>query len=273
MVVATLSKKRLWQIALELIPQFRASKVEADVIAYNVGISACERSQAWNNAIELLDTMTREGLVPDEVSFNSMMSACGRRWACAVQGLRELVFKSGMSPTTFSFNSCLGACERSGQWTLANALFLHMGAGKAETDAYTLSSTMNACRAKPQPWLTALKLLQEMPLRKLVPNEIIHSSVMQACASSSQWKEVLHSFSAMRAQFIATGSITYNIAIRACASGACWQPGPRLVAHKLFDARHNMFPVHLGPRIYSLSGLQTRVKTDHVPRGPCVLRS
>ena len=223
MVMAALSKKRLWQIALELIPQFRIRSVEADVIAYNIGISSCERSKAWSKAIELLDTMPQEGLVPDEVTLNSVMSACSRSWACAVEVFRESILKS-TAASTYSFNSCIGACERGGQWKLASSLFDCMSTGNVEADVYTITLTMNACRAKPESWLTALGLLEEMPPRKLCPNEVTYSSVMQACFSSRQWKEVLHCFNTMHSESVAPGAITYNIAIRACAGGACWQP-------------------------------------------------
>ena len=185
MVMSTVSKKRLWQVALELIPHFKESSVEADVIAYNVGISSCERAQSWSKAVELLQVMNEQGLAPDEVTFNTLMAACGKLWASALSLLEGATVTPGLSASTYTFNSCLGACERCWQWRVAGSLFDEMGIGSVEPDVYSFTSAINACRGKAWSWLAACEFLEKMTAQTAVPNEITYSSLMQACSAGS----------------------------------------------------------------------------------------
>ncbi|CAK0804247.1 unnamed protein product [Prorocentrum cordatum] len=70
----------------------REAKLEANVISYSAGISACELGRQWHRALALLSEMREAKLEPDVMSATTLGSARARRassgsglWRCSAR--------------------------------------------------------------------------------------------------------------------------------------------------------------------------------------------
>eukprot|EP00975_Prorocentrum_lima_P018233 3842799-Prorocentrum_lima.AAC.1 len=62
------------------------AKMEANVISYSAGISACEKGGEWEKALLLLAKMEGAKVEADVVSYSAVISACekGGEWKKAI---------------------------------------------------------------------------------------------------------------------------------------------------------------------------------------------
>ncbi|CAK0804248.1 unnamed protein product, partial [Prorocentrum cordatum] len=77
----------------------REAKLEANVISYSAGISACELGRQWHRALALLSEMREAKLEPDVMSATTLGSARARRASMAAgAGAAQRVVGGEASP-------------------------------------------------------------------------------------------------------------------------------------------------------------------------------
>ncbi|CAK0793111.1 unnamed protein product [Prorocentrum cordatum] len=152
----------------------RDLKVEADIITYSAGISACERAGQWQRSLVLLSEMSWAKLAPNVIffSYNAGISACekGAQWQWALALLREMR-EAKLDPNTISYSAGTSACEKGGEWQRALAILSEIWESKLEPNVISYSAGISAC-GKGQQWQRALAMLSEMKEAKLEPNAI-----------------------------------------------------------------------------------------------------
>ncbi|CAK0816467.1 unnamed protein product, partial [Prorocentrum cordatum] len=92
-------------LALRLLEEARARRLEPSLVSCNAAISACEKGGWWRQALELFGSMAGQGLRPDAVSYNALAGACekGDQWALRCTSSR----RCGSEPS--SRGSCVAA--------------------------------------------------------------------------------------------------------------------------------------------------------------------
>ena len=74
---------------MALLSEMREAKLEPNVISYNAGISACDKSRQWQRALSLLSEMWEAKLGSNVISYYSRVGACEKGewpWAMALVG-------------------------------------------------------------------------------------------------------------------------------------------------------------------------------------------
>eukprot|EP00959_Pyramimonas_sp_CCMP1952_P073846 1543436-Pyramimonas_sp.AAC.1 len=66
-----------WQLALALFSEALDTRLESNVISWNVAISACETGEQWQLALSLFNDMQEAKLEPDVASYNIVINVCG----------------------------------------------------------------------------------------------------------------------------------------------------------------------------------------------------
>lgn len=146
-----------WREALELF-----ERCDADVIAFNAAISACEKG-GWEVAFHLLNLLKLRSLRENLTTYNSILSVCGRsrEWQRALE-----LFSSLQLRDVISYNACITACGQVSQWQHALFLMSELGAQGA-ADVVTCSASIDAF-SNASLWQLALLTFFQAPVRKNV---------------------------------------------------------------------------------------------------------
>lgn len=127
MVLSTLTRHRMWALALEVMEDILCSNIQVDVIVYGAAVGACRCGQ-WIQALQLKEGMRQFSISPDLVTFNSVVAACerGQQWRSAKQILQEMR-RQALKLDEVSYSSAASACEKGKQWAhaLAAAADMH----------------------------------------------------------------------------------------------------------------------------------------------------
>ena len=190
-------KASRWLKALGILDDMMGS-VQANMIAWNAGISAVSKDFQWNSSLELLDRALRSDLEVDLISYASLLST--NRWPLAIQLLNGLEFGSIRSDVKL-YNSLLSSCE----WPQALEVFQNLDG--LVPDVISFSSMMDT------EWWRAIQWLEEMSYWSLQANLITYSAVLLACDRSKQWREALMILSHVAMLRLKVDLILYNSAL------------------------------------------------------------
>ncbi|CAE7261700.1 PTAC2 [Symbiodinium sp. KB8] len=86
-----------WEVALDLLSQFQAERLEVGLVVYNAAIAGCKRAGQWQLALSELE--------PNTITKTSTISACalGIQWARALELIES---------NLISCNAAAGACGK-----------------------------------------------------------------------------------------------------------------------------------------------------------------
>eukprot|EP01062_Namystynia_karyoxenos_P068000 TRINITY_DN62181_c0_g1_i1.p1 TRINITY_DN62181_c0_g1~~TRINITY_DN62181_c0_g1_i1.p1 ORF type:complete len:353 (+),score=77.09 TRINITY_DN62181_c0_g1_i1:74-1060(+) len=115
------------------------------------------------------------------------------------------------------YGAGIAACERSGAWGAALRLLQEMPRRRVAPDRVCYSTAVSACgRARPPRVSVAVGLLGEMRTRALHPEVVTYSSAMAACERGSDAEGALQLLGEMRQCAVAPGAIAFSAAVSAC---------------------------------------------------------
>ena len=145
-----------WREALELF-----ERCDADVIAFNAAIKACEK--AWQVVFHLLHLLKLRSLRENLTTYNSILSACGRagEWQRALR-----LFASLPQRDVISYNACISACGQVSEWQHALLLMSDIEA-RGGADVVTCCASVDAF-SNAHLWQLALSTFFRSPVRKNV---------------------------------------------------------------------------------------------------------
>ncbi|CAE8621936.1 unnamed protein product [Polarella glacialis] len=221
--ISAYGNKAEWQMSLSLLWDMSGLKLTPNVRSYSAAISACEKGGRWQLALNVLAHMRELMVMPNEITYNAAISACEKagQWQLAL-GLVAYMREVRVSPNDVTYNAAISACEKASQWQLALSLLSCMPLLMVMPDTISYNAAMSACEKGGQ-WQLAMRLLNTMPGRSAMPNRISYSAAMSACSKGSQWQLVLSLLSSMPDTRVIPDEINVNAAIDACAREGKWQ--------------------------------------------------
>ncbi|CAE7663550.1 Comt [Symbiodinium sp. CCMP2456] len=196
-----------WQVALSLLAQLEAHKMQPDVMSYTQALSAFEGSSCWQKALSLLFEADELGMA-NEKSYTASMRACTDQWQWSLALFRRLP-----CPDRRAFNVALNSCAKALKREVALVLLRQI----PEADAVSYNSALAACG---DDWIQALQLLDELSSRA---DMISYNAVLAACEAAGVWPVALNLLGQMREAFLEPDSLSCRAAMGACASAAAWR--------------------------------------------------
>eukprot|EP00929_Paragymnodinium_shiwhaense_P008997 TRINITY_DN113000_c0_g1_i1.p1 TRINITY_DN113000_c0_g1~~TRINITY_DN113000_c0_g1_i1.p1 ORF type:complete len:591 (-),score=71.48 TRINITY_DN113000_c0_g1_i1:126-1859(-) len=197
----------------------------ADVITFNAAISACEKGRHWEWALWVLSQAPRALVMPDAVTFNAGISACGncRRWEQVVELVRGIQC-SGLQPGVHTCSASVSACEKGHKWEKAAELVRQMQKWEIPVDPVTIGALVAACE-KGQQWHRAFVTLRSATLATgKAPNEIVFGAAISAVSQgSSQWPDVLALVEELPQRRLPPNEVILTAAVNGLGSAVQWQ--------------------------------------------------
>jgi len=183
------------------------------------------RSGFWREVLGLLALLRRRGLEPDVIICNAALAACSKvgAWSWALHVLRELR-EMQFSPERIGYNVAINACAKGGQWRQVLRLLEEMRASSIRPGVTAYTSAMSSEGEEPrQAFQRVWRLWDEMQREGLVPDVVVRSTVMGACARGLRWRESLELLQRSRREASRQTTVTCSAAIGACEKGKHWQ--------------------------------------------------
>eukprot|EP00929_Paragymnodinium_shiwhaense_P024889 TRINITY_DN15192_c0_g1_i1.p1 TRINITY_DN15192_c0_g1~~TRINITY_DN15192_c0_g1_i1.p1 ORF type:complete len:908 (-),score=217.86 TRINITY_DN15192_c0_g1_i1:103-2454(-) len=200
-----------------------ARELKLDLIGFNSGLAACEKSGRWEMAGHLLSTIPSYKLTPDVISYNSFIAACGHDgdWEMALAALESCMVKK-VPMNVVSYNAVLAACGPGGAWEAATCVLALMPAQELQPDIVGFNAVMSSCQKAGQ-WQRSLALLVDLPEFALLPDTISFNTVVSSCDGGRAWEHAVSTVALMQSVGIPRDEVTFTALISAVGKGALWQ--------------------------------------------------
>lgn len=168
--------------------------VDKDVVSWNSVISGYAQSGSAYEALDLFHRMRLESFSPDAVTVVGVLSACASVGALQIgSSLHAFAFKYGLvSCSIYVGTALLNFYAKCGEANLARMVFDTMG----EKNAVTWSAMIGGCGMQGD-GVGSLALFRDMLKEKLVPNEVVFTTILAACSHSGMVGEGLRLFDFM----------------------------------------------------------------------------
>eukprot|EP00439_Symbiodinium_sp_Y106_P075674 s1337_g15.t1 len=104
--MASCKRNGLWEVALQLMEQAKATSQLPDVISFNCLIGTCHLAGRWDLSLHFLSAMQPSALTPDRSSYTEAAGACEKssQWQHALE-----VLSSALSQQLVPDGTCAGA--------------------------------------------------------------------------------------------------------------------------------------------------------------------
>lgn len=215
---AALAKKGRWEWVA-----FYAQSLRGQV-AYNVAISAMEKSSQWLPAVLLLRQLPQFTLQADAFALTGALKACAE----SGQWRRDLSLISSESKLdSVPRSAVLDACERCQQWQLAAFLLMQLKQSSICADVMHYNAAISAA-GNCQQWQYPRTLLSELIRSSVEADAAVRSGAFVACGKGGLWQQALATVSG-----IDWADRSSNELLMACATAWRWQ---RAVALARFQA-------------------------------------
>lgn len=256
-----------WREAQDLLQHLKEKGLEADLIAFNRGITSCEKATAWQAALRLLQLLAEEEMPPDLISQNSCLSglATTARWRLAAEAAEAAVGVEKADLITY--DALMSACQKGDQWSGSLKLLNKLKTHGLTPEAITFNVAISACRdhwrraadllprsrgksrgtrtrvtynaamsALEEHWQISLGLLEESRNDGLQPSLVTYGSFMSAC--EGQWPIAMFLLDELIDNRLQPNLIVMNACMSAYEKCSQWQR-----ALSLFDASQRAFQV------------------------------
>eukprot|EP00435_Cladocopium_sp_Y103_P057271 s285_g19.t1 len=117
-----------WREAQNLLHHLKEKSLEGDLIAFNRGITSCEKATAWPAALGLLQLVAEEELEKNR-------GAVGARWRQAAWQV-EKIFEADL----ITYDALMSACQKGDQWSRSLQLFVELKMHGLKPEARRISS-------------------------------------------------------------------------------------------------------------------------------------
>ncbi|CAE8732097.1 unnamed protein product, partial [Polarella glacialis] len=153
-----------------------------------------------------------------------------RRLADSAAQVVSFMQEGRVEVNVYHYNVAISACDKNRQWPLALRLLDEMPEKSVLPDAVTCSTAISAC-SKDGQWQLAVGLLTQMPQSRISVDEFSCSSAISACEKGGQWQLALQLLSQMPEMTATPNTISYSAAISACEKAGEWQVAIGLLSH------------------------------------------
>ncbi|CAK9049839.1 unnamed protein product [Durusdinium trenchii] len=192
---------------------------QANCIAYNAAMSACEKAGQWPFALELFGEVSSLRVQLDICTCGAAISACekGERWEKAIFILqRESLMKSSL----IGYNAAISACGNKRQWAQSFHLFLEVQDIVPRLSEVTFSAMISALDVghPSNLWELCLWILH-MSGQSMSINLITYNTALTACANAGKWREALQLLSDMAKVRVHFDEVTFDSTLRSCITG------------------------------------------------------
>eukprot|EP00435_Cladocopium_sp_Y103_P004268 s4193_g1.t1 len=147
-----------WCLALQQVDQL--SDQRCGVVVYANAIAAQRRSLKWLQAAECLSALGARTLEGNAVTWTAAAGAAAGVWPRSVQMVFGDMRGRSIRPNVITFSSLFSG------WPLVQKLLAQMHAWNLRSDVASHNAALKATSA----WRLALRSLEEMPQRGLLPN-------------------------------------------------------------------------------------------------------
>ena len=173
---------------LPRLDRMPSMKMCPNVVTYNAAISSCEKGSQWQLALHLLWTAVGGRVSPDIITYSAAMSACETegQWQTALQLFQIMNCKS-LLLDVISFNVAISSSEKGSQWCLACSLLEETLCQPTGANIVSFNSALNSCASCAE-WDVALQLVWEMPSRRIQPNVLTGTELINALVLAGQSK-------------------------------------------------------------------------------------
>ncbi|CAE7819998.1 CRP1 [Symbiodinium microadriaticum] len=217
-LAAACANAATWRAAIAIL-QHGLQQDQTGLIISSSVLSACEKSTAWMAAVSLIRSLAASTRL-DMIAFSAVISCTEKagRWLEAVNSLSRLLL-TGISPGVVTLNALVSACKWNGQWerALVKLTFLRR---LLQPDVVSYTAATVACGASGK-WLDAILLWAAMRSGGVIPNIIMHNSLISVCEESGQWEMALDVIEQKTPRRAYT-TVTINSGISACTRGIRW---------------------------------------------------
>lgn len=196
-----------WEHALCILWSLVACRLEAEVVAMNAAISACERSVL----LETPPGMPSDALVPGP-------------WRLAIH-LIPAARAKGVGGDVVTCGAALSACDKAARWLLAAVLLSAANRRWGQesvglrVDVVALSAAVSAL-AKSHLWRRARAVIGALETRGMEPETVATNASLTACEKAQAWLASLAALTCGRGRSLRPTLISCNAAASACAGGA-----------------------------------------------------
>ncbi|CAE7240558.1 EMB2654 [Symbiodinium sp. CCMP2592] len=172
----------------------------------------------------------QQGLLPERPQSGGSGRPGRSEWQKALADLRSL----HVPLTVAKYGSALIACKRGLQWEHALSLLRWMEEDAVAKNEFIFTHAILVCMQCGHA-TAVLKLLGDMPVASVPPNNVVCAQVISQCHREHNWHLSMQIFSKMMRSSARPDVITFTSTINACEKGQQWE-----AALQLFNTMRGM---------------------------------
>ncbi|CAN6475636.1 unnamed protein product [Victoria cruziana] len=185
----------------------------ADVLSWNVLISAYVKSGFFKEALGSYKSMVAVGVAADNFTFPSVLKACGEMGDLdSGRKIHGSMSRSGLEWNIFVHNALVAMYARCGEMVVARQLFDQM----PERDIVSWNAMIGGY-AQQGMWEKAFNLFENMQLNGLLANAVTWNTIAGGNVQMGKFEEALKLISRMRASGVNFDSVSLVVGLTACS--------------------------------------------------------
>lgn len=199
--------------------------------SYAAAIEVCARCGKWRKALEILDDMRGAGVRPDCRAYSSAMWAFdqGGQWDKTLEVWREIQKTHQVTPTVAMYSYVIHAYANSWQSEKAISLLQDMQMKRLIPDVQGFTAAIKAYGRSGR-WENAMYLFMEMKALGVTPTAFTYRTVIVAIGKGGQWRKALSLLREMPGVGLAADVKSYNTVMYMCCRNQQWEKGLELFA-------------------------------------------
>eukprot|EP00931_Biecheleriopsis_adriatica_P077518 TRINITY_DN51068_c0_g1_i1.p1 TRINITY_DN51068_c0_g1~~TRINITY_DN51068_c0_g1_i1.p1 ORF type:complete len:669 (-),score=140.88 TRINITY_DN51068_c0_g1_i1:58-2064(-) len=195
--LAACPTRKKWELAIEILDQMKADGIPLNDSCYHNALHVLSYSPHRGRCIALYTEMRERGMSPSEDAIRYMLRASFgeihdsfRDPTEVMQTFRGLEEDTNLNLTQVHFDMAMSVLEKERRWKDVLSLASGMGNRGVSPHGVTCNGVLKAC-VKLGQLDTALSLLATLNREKAELDHHAYSTVLNACAESMRWDEVL----------------------------------------------------------------------------------
>lgn len=191
--------RKNWDLTINVLNSMQAAKVSCNFSCCRSAMHNLSYSSYWQEAVRLYEDMKLRGIPADEDILRYLLRTCFAYapFQEAMKLFKGLEADTKVVLTKVHFDMAINLCEREGRWQEVLSFASSMGARGVSPDPMTCTAVLKACIELGKSDI-ALKLLGTMERDGTQLSRTAYLIVLNACAESKKWDDVLRLFEDLR---------------------------------------------------------------------------
>lgn len=248
--VNALGSTAKWQDAISLLMQEWFQRgLQPNSVIVGAAAAGCERAREWLRALLLLDATSH---VANTVAWNSGISTCDKagQWPWAIWLLLRGLPQHSLKPTVISLTAALSACQKAGELEIAEGLLRGASSQNIQVDIMAYNSLVSSCEKSQRlqndklqqegteaypsasgtssssrpTWERAIQIYAELLIAGLLPSVVTCTALASSCGQAAQWQLATLSLAQLRKRWgLKHNAVSYGAQITAFERGQQWE--------------------------------------------------